>query len=195
MVKLNRIYTRKGDGGDTGLADGSRRGKDDARIMAIGEVDEANAAIGLARVHVRAWRADRDAWLEHIQHDLFDIGADLAFPKPREAAGKRLSDARVRWLEERLDEMNASLAPLTSFVLPAGCAAAAHLHLARAVARRAERAMVALAHQKGEWVNPQALAYVNRLSDCLFVMARLANAELAGGDVLWRPRQDEREDG
>jgi len=187
MVKLNRIYTRTGDDGTTGLADGTRRAKFDARITAIGEVDEANAAIGAARLHVAEWRANMDTDLARVQNDLFDIGADLAFPDQGEAQDWRVDAGRVRWLEERIDAMNADLAPLRSFVLPAGCAAAAHLHLARAVARRAERAVAALAAQPEEWVNPQVVAYVNRLSDHLFVMARLANTELAGGDVLWQP--------
>ena len=187
MVKLNRIYTRKGDTGSTGLADGARRRKDDARIEAIGAVDEANAQIGVARLHVRDWRREMDAELARVQNDLFDIGADLAFPQAEEAAGLRLTAARWRWLEERIDAMNAHLEPLTSFVLPAGSAAAAHLHVARAVVRRAERTLVALADIDGEWVNPQVMAYVNRLSDYLFVMARLANHQQQGGDVLWQP--------
>ncbi len=187
MVKLNRIYTRKGDTGSTMLADGARRAKHDARIIAIGAVDEANAHIGVARLHVRNWRRALDAELARAQNDLFDLGADLAFPEQEEAAGFRLTAARWRWLEERIDAMNAQLEPLTSFVLPAGAAAAAHLHVARAVARRAEQAIAALAARDGEWVNPAVQAYVNRLSDYLFVMARLANHQLNNGDVLWQP--------
>jgi len=186
MVKLNRIYTRTGDGGETGLADGSRRGKFDVRIEAIGEVDETNAAIGVARLHVVAWRRDLDAELALVQNDLFDIGAGLALPDETVATDLRISPARARWLEERIDAMNAHLPPLRSFILPAGTPAAAHLHLARTVTRRAERALAALAAKPGEWVNPAALAFLNRLSDYLFVMARLANAE-AGGDVAWQP--------
>ncbi len=192
MVKLNRIYTRTGDGGETGLADGSRRGKFDARIEAIGEVDETNAAIGVARLHVVAWRRDLDAELAVVQNDLFDIGAGLALPDETVATDLRISPARARWLEERIDAMNAHLPPLRSFILPAGTPAAAHLHLARTVTRRAERALAALAATPGEWVNPAALAFLNRLSDYLFVMARLANAE-AGGDVAWQPAAARRE--
>ncbi len=194
MVKLNRIYTRTGDGGETGLADGSRRKKHDARIVAIGEVDEANAAVGVARLPVADWRADLDAELARVQNDLFDLGADLAMPHETAEKALRIAPARVAWLEERMDAMNQHLEPLRSFVLPAGTAAAAHLHLARAVARRAERAVVALAAHPGEWVNPSALAFLNRLSDYLFIMARLANLD-AGGDVLWQPSASERERG
>ena len=181
MVKLNRIYTRSGDDGTAALADGSRRPKDDARFMAIGEVDEANAAIGIARLHVAPQMA---AHLEAIQNDLFDLGADLATPGAGGGA-LRITPAQVRWLEERIDALNADLAPLRSFVLPGGSAAAAHLHLARAICRRAERAVAALAAR--EPVGPQALAYVNRLSDYLFVAARHANAADGCGDVLWTP--------
>ena len=184
MVKLNRIYTRKGDAGETGLVSGSRRAKHDVRVVAIGEVDEANAALGLARLAVAVWRADLDAELAAVQNDLFDLGADLATPEEHAERALRIDPARITWLEERIDAMNAHLEPLRSFVLPAGRPAAAHLHLARAVARRAERAVSALKDIPGEWVNPQALAYLNRLSDYLFVMARLANA---GDEVMWRP--------
>ncbi len=195
MVKLTRIYTRSGDAGETGLADGMRRPKHDARIEAIGAVDEANAAIGVARLAVADWRQDMDATLQRVQNDLFDIGADLAFPQPEAAAGMRLAAERVQWLEQGIDAMNAGLAPLASFVLPGGCAAAAHLHVARAAVRRAERALVALAAMPGEWVNAQVLAYVNRLSDHLFVMARLANAEVGNGDVPWQPLAGGRQQG
>lgn len=186
MVKLNRIYTRTGDAGETMLADGSRRRKSDARVRAIGEVDEANATLGVARLHVAAWRADLDAELAIIQNDLFDLGAGLATPEAHMAADWRLTPARAQWLEGRIDAMNTHLQPLRSFVLPAGTPAAAHLHLARTVVRRAERALVALAAIPDEWVNSAALAFLNRLSDYLFVMARLANAG-TGGDVLWQP--------
>ena len=149
-------------------------------------MDEANAAIGVARLHVAVWRADLDAELAIIQNDLFDLGAGLATPDADMAADWRLTPARAQWLEGRIDAMNAHLQPLRSFVLPAGAPAAAHLHFARTVVRRAERALVALASMPDEWVNPAALAFLNRLSDYLFVMARLANAG-AGGDVLWQP--------
>ena len=184
MVKLNRIYTRKGDAGDTGLVSGPRRAKHDARVVAIGEVDEANAAIGLARLHVAPWNAAMDAELAAIQNDLFDLGADLATPDEEAEHALRIAQERITWLEARIDAMNAHLPPLRSFVLPAGSPAAAHLHFARTVVRRAERAVSRLAATPGEWVNPQALAYLNRLSDFLFVMARLANPD---GDVLWQP--------
>ena len=186
MVKLNRIYTRKGDAGETGLVGGPRRAKHDARIVAIGEVDEANAAIGLARLHVAEW----DAELAAIQNDLLDLGADLATPEEHAQGALRIREERIRWLEERIDAMNAHLQPLRSFVLPAGSPAAAHLHFARTVVRRAERAVSLLKDTPGEWVNPRALAYLNRLSDHLFVMARLANPE---GDVLWQPARGVRE--
>ena len=196
MVKLNRIYTRKGDAGETGLVSGPRRAKHDARVVAIGEVDEANAAIGLARLHVAEWDAAPDAELAAVQNDLFDLGADIATPERDTEHALRIGQERIAWLEERIDAMNAHLEPLRSFVLPAGSPAAAHLHFARAVARRAERALSRLADTPGEWVNPRALAYLNRLSDYLFVMARLANLG-AGGDVLWQPvgNRGQKEDG
>ncbi len=186
MVKLNRIYTRSGDDGTAVLADGARRPKHDLRFIAIGEVDEANAAIGMARLHVAA---DMAAHLEAIQNDLFDLGADLATPGGNEEA-LRVTEEQVRWLEGRIDTLNATLAPLRSFVLPGGSMAAAHLHMARAVCRRAERAIAALAAR--EEVGPQALAYANRLSDYLFVAARHANAAAGCGDVLWTPGQGRR---
>ncbi len=188
MVRLTKIYTRAGDGGETGLADGSRVPKHAARIAAIGEVDEANAALGLARVAVAAWAERHDEELARIQNLLFDTGADLATPDPAQARATRIDADDARWLEERIDEMNARLAPLSSFVLPAGAEAACRLHLARAVVRRAERAVAALADDATEWVNPQLRVFLNRLSDYLFVLARLANHELAGGDVSWQPR-------
>jgi len=196
MVKLNRIYTRKGDAGDTGLVSGPRRTKHDARIHAIGEVDEANAAIGLARLHVAEWNAALDAELAAVQNDLFDLGADLATPEENAEHALRMAAERIAWLEARIDAMNAHLQPLRSFVLPAGSPAAAHLHFARAVVRRAERSVSLLKDTPGEWVNPKALAYLNRLSDYLFVMARLANLK-AGGDVLWEPvgSRGQKEDG
>ena len=178
MVKLNRIYTRTGDAGTTGLADGSRVTKTDARLHAIGEVDEANAAIGLAVL--AAGPGETATALGRLQNDLFDLGADLA--TPGEAAGvARVTPAQVERLEAEIDAMNARREPLTSCVRPGGSAAAAALHLARAVTRRAERAAVA-----GPAVNAPALAYLNRLSDWLFVAARLANDD-GRADVLWRP--------
>lgn len=187
MVKLNRIYTRTGDDGTTGLVDGSRVAKDAARIAAIGTVDEANSAIGLAAVVVEGAMA---GGLARIQNDLFDLGADLATPAgnsddfaPSEMV-LRIVPAQARWLEDGIDAFNGHLAPLTSFVLPGGSEAAARLHVARASVRAAERAMVALA--AGERVNPAALAYINRLSDWLFTAARVANRNGAD-DVTWVP--------
>lgn len=185
MVKLNRIYTKTGDTGETGLGNGARVAKDAARVAAMGDVDETNAAIGLARLHVPTLL---DVILARVQNDLFDLGADLCVPEsatPPAHPPLRVIDAQVTRLESDIDELNAGLAPLKSFVLPAGSAAATHLHLARAVARRAERAMVSLA--RTEPVNPAALRYINRLSDLLFVMARHANHDDGAGDVLWVP--------
>jgi cob(I)alamin adenosyltransferase len=181
MVRLDRIYTRGGDLGETGLGDGSRVSKADARIAAMGAVDEANAALGIARLGAQG---ETDAMLGRIQNELFDLGADLCIPENgRKAEGAlRVTPAQVARLEREIDAMNERLAPLTSFILPGGSAAAAHLHLARTIARRAETHIVALAQEAA--VNPAALQYINRLSDHLFVMARLANA---GGDVLWVP--------
>jgi cob(I)alamin adenosyltransferase len=186
MVKLNTIYTKTGDDGTTGLSDGARRPKCDRRVEAYGAVDEANSAIGLARQWTRDL-PDLDAMLERIQNDLFDLGADLATPPAanRDDAALRIIPAQVERLEREIDALNARLAPLRSFVLPGGTAAAAGLHLARAVARRAERRMVEL-QRCGETVGAPALAYANRLSDFLFVAARVANADGAT-DVLWRP--------
>lgn len=185
MVKLNKIYTRTGDQGTTGLVDGSRVSKADARMAAIGDVDEANSAIGLALQHVTD--ADHAALLGRIQNDLFDLGADLATPgedfAPSDMA-LRITAAQVERLEREIDLLNAALPPLTSFILPAGIAPVAQLHLARSVVRRAERAAVGAAAQVS--FNPQALAYINRLSDLLFVLARVT-ASHAGGDVLWKP--------
>ncbi|WP_394664220.1 cob(I)yrinic acid a,c-diamide adenosyltransferase [uncultured Sphingomonas sp.] len=180
MVKLTKIYTRTGDEGTTGLVDGSRRSKADSRMVAIGEVDEANSAIGVALLSVDGSLA---AQLTMIQNDLFDLGADLATPGDVEGA-LRIVGEQVRRLEAEIDAMNAALSPLTSFILPGGSPAAAHLHLARAITRRAERAAVALGEQ--EAINPPALAYLNRLSDWLFVAARTVNQNGAS-DVLWVP--------
>ena len=183
MVILNRIYTKTGDSGETGLGDGSRISKASLRITAIGAVDETNSAIGIARLDSEG---DADAMLSRIQSDLFDLGADLCAPeegrKPEDRL--RISGAQIERLEREIDAMNEKLEPLTSFVLPGGTALAARLHLARAIARRAEAAMVALAAK--EKINEAALRYANRLSDHLFVMARTANNS-GMGDVLWVP--------
>lgn len=185
MVKLNRIYTRTGDAGNTGLVDGSRVSKASARIAAIGEVDEANCVIGAALCHLGEGR--ERAMLGRIQNEMFDLGADLATPgedfSPSDMT-LRIVAAQVDRLEQEIDAMNEALAPLTSFILPSGSIAAAELHRARAITRRAERAAVAAAAEVA--LNPLALAYINRLSDHLFVMARLVNAA-AGGDILWKP--------
>jgi cob(I)alamin adenosyltransferase len=183
MVTLNRIYTKTGDKGETALGDGTRRPKHDLRIQAYGTVDEANAAIGLARLHAAG---PDDAMLARIQNDLFDLGADLCVPETakRSEGRLRIADAQVERLEREIDAMNAELAPLTSFVLPGGTPAAAHLHLARAVTRRAERLMVELAASAP--VNEAAIRYINRLSDHLFVMSRFVNGKGAN-DVLWVP--------
>ncbi|HSX54898.1 MAG TPA: cob(I)yrinic acid a,c-diamide adenosyltransferase [Sphingomonas sp.] len=185
MVKLNKIYTRTGDDGTTGLVDGSRVAKNDPRMAAIGDVDEANSAIGVAIAAIGAgYPADL---LETVQNDLFDLGADLATPgedfTPSEMA-LRIVPAQVTRIETAIDAANAQLEPLRSFILPGGSAAAVAIHLARAVARRAERSAVAASREVS--LNPQALAYLNRLSDLLFVLAREANLG-RGGDVLWKP--------
>ncbi len=178
MVKLNRIYTRTGDTGTTGLVDGSRVSKAAPIIAAIGDVDEANSALGVA-IGLLGERTPA-AWAAVIQNDLFDLGADIATPSGIEGA-LRIVPAQVARLEAEIDAMNADLAPLASFILPGGDPAAAALHLARAIARRAERSTAAVAD-----LSPAALAYLNRLSDWLFVAARAVNAR-AAGDVLWRP--------
>lgn len=181
MVKLNRIYTRTGDDGTTGLAAGDRRRKDDPRLVAIGGVDEANAALGLVRLHSTG---AIDELLARVQNDLFDLGADLATPGEVSWTPVRIVAAQVTALERALDRYNDDLQPLTSFILPAGGALSAHLHLARTIARRAERDVVTL--NAVEPVNPEALAYLNRLSDLLFVLARHANDQ-GRADVLWVP--------
>lgn len=181
MVKLNRIYTRTGDGGSAGLVDGSRISKSSLRMTAIGEVDEANAAIGGALAALN--QAAPSEQLLRVQNDLFDLGADIATPGEVEGA-LRIMPEQVDRLEQELDAMNVGLAPLTSFILPSGSAAGAALHLARAIVRRAERAAVAL--NEAEPLNPALLAYLNRLSDHLFVAARFVAAR-EGGDVLWQP--------
>jgi cob(I)alamin adenosyltransferase len=184
LVKLNKIYTRTGDDGTTGLVDGSRVAKHDARMEAIGAADEANSAIGLA---VCAVVMDHHAALHRIQNDLFDLGADLATPGDDFTPSPmvlRMVAAQTDWLERAMDALNEKLPPLTSFILPGGDEGAGRVHVARAAARRAERAMVALSAEAP--INPQALAYINRLSDYLFVLARAINAR-AQGDVLWVP--------
>jgi cob(I)alamin adenosyltransferase len=185
MVVLNRIYTRTGDGGTTALANGERRKKYDPRITAYGTVDETNATLGLARLHT-ADQPQLDAMLARVQNDLFDLGADLCLPGHERL---RVSDAQVTRLEQEIDLLNQDLAPLTSFVLPGGSPAAAYLHLARTVARRAERAIVELAETDGEAVSPPVIKYMNRLSDFLFVASRHANHDGAR-DVLWVPGQN-----
>jgi cob(I)alamin adenosyltransferase len=183
MVRLTRIYTRGGDGGETSLGDGARVPKHALRVAAYGTVDEANAAIGIARLHADA---AADDMLGRIQNDLFDLGADLCTPEDgRRAAGAlRIAAAQVERLEHEIDAMNAALRPLDSFILPGGTPAAAHLHLARTIIRRAERLVSELA--RSEPVNPEALKYLNRLSDHLFVLGRRVN-DSGASDVLWRP--------
>ncbi|MDD2705456.1 MAG: cob(I)yrinic acid a,c-diamide adenosyltransferase [Acidocella sp.] len=187
MVKLDKIYTRGGDHGETSLGDGARVAKSSARIAALGEVDEANAALGVARLHMDA---AADALLARIQNDLFDIGADLCVPIHEGAApALRIRQAQVEWLETQIDQLNAGLTPLTSFILPAGVPGAAFLHLARTVVRRAERVVVHLLETPDEAVNRLVLVYLNRLSDLLFVLARVVNGNGAE-DVLWAPARD-----
>lgn len=179
MVRLTKIYTKSGDGGESGLGDGTRRPKSDPRFAAIGAVDEANSAIGLARCQAGG---ALDALLARLQNDLFDLGADLSVPGTQ--GGLRIAPAQVTRLEQEIDGLNGDLKPLDSFVLPGGAELAARLHVARATARRAERKMAALASV--EPVGPAALHYINRLSDLLFVAARFAN-DKGARDVLWIP--------
>jgi cob(I)alamin adenosyltransferase len=181
MVQLTRIYTKGGDKGTTSLGSGKRVPKHDPRVAAYGTVDEANAAIGIARLH---GDAELDVMLGRIQNDLFDLGADLCRPEVEGKDGLRIVEAQVERLEREIDAMNAKLAPLNSFVLPGGTPAAAYLHQARTIVRRAEREMTALAER--EPINPAAIRYVNRLSDHLFVAARAAN-DWGQRDVLWQP--------
>jgi cob(I)alamin adenosyltransferase len=188
MVVLNKIYTRTGDDGTTALGTGERRKKYDLRIAAYGTLDEVNAALGIARLHA-ADDASLDGALSRIQNDLFDVGADLTMPgKGKGPDGARLTvtAAQVAWLETEIDQLNAALAPLRSFVLPGGSAAAAYLHLARTICRRAERIIAELKDRPGESVGDEVLQYVNRLSDYLFVASRYANGKGAR-DVLWQP--------
>jgi len=183
MVFLSRIYTKSGDGGETGLGDGSRVPKCSARVTAYGEVDELNAVLGLAIAH----DSDRLAFLRSVQNDLFDVGADLCVPSSPGESGEhrlRVRAEQAERLEREIDRLNSGLQPLRSFVLPGGSLPAAWLHFARTVCRRAERSVVEL--MQTEVVNPDLLVYLNRLSDLLFVMARVANEE-GQGDVLWEP--------
>lgn len=183
MVKLNTITTKTGDTGTTGLVGGTRVGKDNPRILAIGEVEEAGAALGVASLFVSPSFLPL---IRRIQNDLFDMGADLATPDMAQEGALRIAPAQVSWLETEQERLNADLAPLTSFVLPGGSQSAAHLHVARASVRRAERAIVALHHTDS--VNPSLLCYINRLSDFLFVLARAENKNGAD-DILWVPGQ------
>ncbi len=189
MVILNKIYTKTGDDGTTGLGTGERRPKDDLRIETYGTVDETNAAVGVARVELSPELAAVDQMLAAIQNDLFDLGAELATPddgKPKSYEPLRVVTAQVERLEHDIDTLNADLAPLRSFVLPGGSRAAAALHLARTISRRAERLMVRLAREEPDRVGRPALLYMNRLSDFLFVASRFVNLK-AEGDVLWVP--------
>ena len=189
MVKLNKIYTRTGDDGTTGLGTGERRFKHDLRIEAYGTVDETNAAIGLVRLHTGATEPLVDAMLGRIQNDLFDLGADLCTPESKEPLPYeplRILPVQVQRLEQEIDQLNAALKPLNSFVLPGGTPAAATLHLARTICRRAERVIVELTRDPDERINPHALEYINRLSDFLFVASRSVNGQ-GEGDVLWIP--------
>lgn len=191
MVKLNKIYTKTGDAGTTGLGTGERVRKDALRIAAYGTVDETNATLGMVRIHL-AGHPGLDAKLGRVQNDLFDLGADLCVPDRGKALGfeaLRVSDDQVTRLEAEIDEMNSELKPLKSFVLPGGSPASAALHVARTVCRRAEREMVALAAQEGEPVSAAALKYINRLSDFLFVAGRYVN-DRGRSDVLWVPGQN-----
>lgn len=191
MVVLNKIYTKTGDDGTTGLGNGERRKKYDLRVESYGTVDETNACIGMARLHLETG-SEMDQALMRIQNDLFDLGADLATPddgKPFEYEPLRVTDAQVERIENEIDDLNAKLDPLRSFVLPGGSAVAANLHLARTVARRAERLIVELAQNENENVSKACALYMNRISDYLFVAARASN-NLGKDDVLWVPGQN-----
>ncbi|MGV2980197.1 cob(I)yrinic acid a,c-diamide adenosyltransferase [Camelimonas sp. ID_303_24] len=192
MVALNRIYTRTGDKGSTGLVTGERRPKHDLRIEAYGTVDETNATVGVARLSTATLEGPVDAMLARIQNDLFDLGADLATPetgKPMKYEPLRIADSQVTRLENEIDQLNADLSPLRSFVLPGGSPAAAALHVSRTVCRRAERLVVALDAREDEIVSPAAIKYLNRLSDFFFVAARWLN-DRGAADVLWTPGQN-----
>ncbi|MBZ0161514.1 MAG: cob(I)yrinic acid a,c-diamide adenosyltransferase [Notoacmeibacter sp.] len=192
MVKLNKIYTRTGDKGTTGLGSGERRPKHDLRVAAYGTVDEASSCIGMARVHTYSAHPDIDAILLRVQNDLFDLGADLASPDTGKDLGYeplRVVPSQTARVERDIDTLNARLRPLNSFVLPGGSPSAAALHLARTVARRAERLIVELAQKDGEHVNVETIRYMNRVSDLLFVAARVVN-DNGEADVLWVPGQN-----
>ncbi|MCX2695169.1 MULTISPECIES: cob(I)yrinic acid a,c-diamide adenosyltransferase [Ochrobactrum] len=193
MVRLNKIYTRTGDDGTTGLTSGPRRLKSDLRVESYGTVDETNACIGLVRIHTTSVDYTHiDVMLARIQNDLFDLGADLSTPddgQPLSYEPLRIVEQQVKRLESDIDYLNVDIPPLRSFILPGGSAASAALHLARTVSRRAERLMVALAKTEGEVVSKEALQYINRLSDFLFVAARAVN-ENGAKDVLWVPGQN-----
>ena len=192
MVVLNKIYTKTGDDGTTGLGSGERRMKYDLRVSAYGTVDECNSALGIARLETAVTHRDLDACLMRIQNDLFDVGADLATPDTGEDLGYeplRIIATQVSRIEKDIDRFNAELNPLRSFILPGGSPAAAHLHLARTIARRAERMIVELAERPGEHVNPETIRYMNRVSDFLFVAARATN-ENGKADVLWVPGEN-----
>ncbi len=191
MVKLNKIYTRTGDNGTTGLGGGQRVAKHHGRIAAFGTIDEANAAIGMARLHTKTSYPGLDAVLARIQNDLFDAGADLCMPatKAQKTQDLRISQNQVDRLEREIDYLNADIEPLTSFVLPGGSAAASALHLARTIVRRAERIMVKLNADPDENVSNPVLKYINRLSDLLFVMSRYANNK-GNSDILWKPGEN-----
>lgn len=192
MVVLNKIYTKTGDAGDTALGTGERVPKFQLRIASYGTVDEANSAIGVARLHIGIGLEPVDAMLGRIQNDMFDLGADLCTPdrgQKFEYEPLRITEGQVDRLESEIDTLNAELSPLRSFILPGGSAAAAHLHVARTVSRRAERLMVELSREPGEVVSPAAVKYINRLSDFLFVAARYVN-DKGARDVLWVPGQN-----
>jgi cob(I)alamin adenosyltransferase len=192
MVVLNRIYTRTGDSGTTGLATGERRPKFDLRVESYGTVDETNACVGLARLHAAHADPEVDAMLGRIQNDLFDLGADLATPESDKPLGYeplRITQGQVDRLEREIDTLNEHLSPLRSFVLPGGTPTAAALHLARTVCRRAERLVVELSHKPGETVSPAAVKYLNRLSDLFFVASRYVN-DKGTSDILWVPGQN-----
>lgn len=187
MVVLNKIYTKTGDDGTTALGSGERRMKYDTRVAAYGTVDETNAAIGLALLHLGESAERLATALRRIQNDLFDLGADLATPEtdePLEYEPLRVTDEQVLWVEREIDHYTSMLKPLRSFILPGGSPAAAHLHLARTIARRAERLIVELAEKPGEHVNGSVIRYMNRVSDFLFVSARIAN-DGGEADILW----------
>ena len=193
MVVLNKIYTRTGDDGTTSLGSGERRKKYDLRVAAYGALDEANAVIGIVRLHT-AEDPILDAMLLRIQNDIFDVEADLCIlddAKGKGPGGAKLNvtEKQVAWIEQQIDILNDGLAPLRSFILPGGSPAAAYLHLARTICRRAERLMIELRDQPGEAVTPEAIQYVNRLSDFLFVAGRHAN-DKGDKDVLWQPGQN-----